>query len=1030
MGKWGVAFGNPYWPWIMGLLAILLVAMWYWSYRSLSGLGNYRRIVALVVRSLVLALLMFSLADLQLLRTNDRLTVIYLLDQSASVPVLQRQAMLNYVRDEVDKHRDRASGDRASVIVFGRDANIEIPPIDQNLPLFGRLESAANLRSDATNLEAAMKLAQATFPEDSSRRLVVISDGNENLGRAESIAAQLAADGVSIDVVPVTLQRRAEVAVERVALPADVRKEQPFHATVVLNNLTPVMENDPGIVKGRVKLTRVQGGNRETIAETPVTLDPGKTVFRFEDLLVSEPDFYEYRADFIADDALDDMLVQNNQAAGFTYVRGKGHVLLIEDWENRDADGNGEFAYLVDRLRAHNIQVTVQFTNELFTSLAELQRYDAVILANVPRSSGESAESLSTFSDRQIEMLVHNTQQMGCGLIMLGGQNAFGAGGWANTDLEKAMPVDFKIKNTKIQAVGALVMIMHASEMADGNRWQKIIGREALKALGPQDYAGVVHWDSTGWKEAWLWGKPQGIIPVGGSRAQMIARLDRMTPGDMPDFDPAMRIAAAGFASLPQAAVKHMIIISDGDPSPASGNVIARLKQLKVKVSTVAVGTHGPAGSSPLRKLASQTGGKYYVVRDPRALPRIYQREARRVARPLIVEKDIQPMKGQWHEIMEGIENAPPLRGFVMTHVKENPLVEVGLLSSYPVNTENATLLASWTYGLGRTVAFTSDAGHRWTADWTSWSEYDKFWTQLVRFAMRPTGDTGSFTVSTQRKDGKVQVVVDALNKDDEFLNFLDVAGAVVGPNMDPESMQLRQTAPGRYVGEFDASRSGSYFLTLNTGPNSPPIRTGVNVPYSPEYRDQQTNQAVLDSLASLQPKGGTPGKVIPVPLNQPDVELVSEVSTFRRDFAKNVSSNYVWPWLVLACGLAFFGDVFIRRVAVEFGWLFHASGKVRDFVLRRTPDAAPDDRMERLRSRKAAVNQQIDQQRAAVRFEPEPDAPVDIDALDPGRSTRPGSAKEKAEATMTPPESDEEDFAARLMKAKKKALKNRETRE
>ncbi len=51
-------------------------------------------------------------------------------------------------------------------------------------------------------------------------------------------------------------------------------------------------------------------------------------------------------------------------------------------------------------------------------------------------------------------MLVRNTEELGCGLVMLGGPNSFGAGGWANTELEKAMPVDFQIKSTKVVPVG------------------------------------------------------------------------------------------------------------------------------------------------------------------------------------------------------------------------------------------------------------------------------------------------------------------------------------------------------------------------------------------------------------------------------------------------------------------------------------------------------------------------------------------------------------------------------------------------
>ena len=114
--------------------------------------------------------------------------------------------------------------------------------------------------------------------------------------------------------------------------------------------------------------------------------------------------------------------------------------------------------------------------------MAELQRFDTVILAYVPRSSGSTADDITSFSDSQVQMLVQNTEGMGCGLIMIGGPDSFGAGGWSNTELEKAMPVDFQIRNAKVQSIGALAMVMHASEMAQGNHWQKVIAREALKA--------------------------------------------------------------------------------------------------------------------------------------------------------------------------------------------------------------------------------------------------------------------------------------------------------------------------------------------------------------------------------------------------------------------------------------------------------------------------------------------------------------------------------------------------------------------
>ena len=323
-------------------------------------------------------------------------------------------------------------------------------------------------------------------------------------------------------------------------MPADIRKGQPFEVRAVVTNVfEPTAEND-GEVTGTIRLTRRAGQTVETLAEQKVTLSPGKNVFPISNR-IERPDFYEYETTFVPDDASSDVMTQNNRATAFTQVLGEGHVLLIEDWENP-----GEFDHLVDRLRTMNIQVTVQASNELFSSLAELQRYDSVVLANVPRSSGGESQ-VTNFSDSQIEMLVRNTQDMGCGLIMLGGPQSFGAGGWTNTELEKAMPVDFQIHNAKVVPVGALAMVMHASELAQGNFWQKKIGEEALNALGPQDYCGVIHWNG---KEEWLWDNPQGLLKVGGNKRRMMALLGRMTPGDMPDFDPSLKVGRRQFSQL------------------------------------------------------------------------------------------------------------------------------------------------------------------------------------------------------------------------------------------------------------------------------------------------------------------------------------------------------------------------------------------------------------------------------------------------------------------------------------------------
>ena len=498
-------------------------ALWWASYRRLAALGPWRRWIVLTLRGLVVALVVFALAEAQIVRTSDRLTVVYLLDQSLSIPADRRQAMIDYVNADIRQHR--RGTDRAGVVVFGRDAAIEIPPFDDNVQLAQTIESVID--PEYTNLAAAMKLAQALFPEDAAKRIVLVSDGNQNLGNAVEQAQALAGAGVGIDVLPIRYQARAEVAVERVALPPDVRRGEPFDIRVVMSNTAQATAKDSGEVPGRLVLSRTAGGRTDVLGDQPVVLPPGKKVFSIRQK-IEAANFYTYEARFIPDRPEDDAMPQNNRATAFTHVQGKGQVLLIEDYEHP-----GEFAVLVDRLRRQGLEVEVQPSNQLFTTLVDLQPYDTVLLANVPREQ---------FSDGQIAMLARNTQQMGAGLVMLGGPNSFGAGGWTNTEVEKAMPVDFQIKSAKVVPRGALAMIMHASEIAEGNYWQKVIAREAIKALGPQDYCGIIHWTGS---SQWLWGR--GLLPVGGNRDQMMARLDRMTPGDMPDFDPTMLLACSGF---------------------------------------------------------------------------------------------------------------------------------------------------------------------------------------------------------------------------------------------------------------------------------------------------------------------------------------------------------------------------------------------------------------------------------------------------------------------------------------------------
>ena len=239
-------------------------------------------------------------------------------------------------------------------------------------------------------------------------------------------------------------------------------------------------------------------------------------------------------------------------------------------------------------------------------------------------------------------MLVRNTEQFGCGLVMIGGPNSFGAGGWTNTELEKAMPVDFQIKNAKVKAVGALVMMMHACEMAQGNHWQKVIVRGSPEGARPQRLLRLLHWDDFTGGDDWLWTDQQRARASSRVQrpAEVVAGQDRAacSPATCPQFEPAMQNGperADPEPGLDQAHDHHQrrrsLAAQRHDPQPIQE------EQHHAFRPSPSARTARPS-STPLQNIATSTGGKYYVVNNPKALPRIFQIEARRVARPLIKE--------------------------------------------------------------------------------------------------------------------------------------------------------------------------------------------------------------------------------------------------------------------------------------------------------------------------------------------------------------------------------------------------------
>lgn len=1012
-------------PWWLVLLPVLIVPLILFSYRSLSGLGKVRRVVAILFRASVVTAIVLALAEVSTVQRNEKLTTMYVVDASESIPQEYRGTILSFVSED-SKKRNKTKDDQTGVIVFGKEPKVETPPQMSEANLMLGIENTVD--GQYTDIGGALKLALATFPEDSARRIVLIADGNENRGNAIEQALAAKELGVQVDVLPVDYFYDKEVLVEKVSLPPDVKKGETVAINVVIRASEPT--------RGTLQVFQKDSDNRSVPAPgnekpVPVELRRGVNVFTLKQL-INEPSFYTFTAEFIPEKGSGDRRAINNVAQGFTYARGTAQVLLIEGIR-------GEHAELVRALREKKLEVKTLVApgvggggneggDQLPDELGQLQPFDTVILGNVPK------DSLTESQQRLLEANVHD---MGAGLIMLGGENSFGAGGWMNTPIEKALPVDMQIKAMKVQGKGALVQIMHATEIPEGNYWMKVIAQEAIKTLSSYDYCGMVHWEG---QEAWLF----TMRPIGSGKASMLRAIDRMTPGDMPAFDPTLQLALKGLRSplVQDVMTKHIILISDGDPAAPSPQVVNQLIANKITCTTVIVAAHGndPGSIATMRDIAVKTKGRFYQVTNPKALPRIYQKEARIISRPLIFEqpKPWLPNVKYTSEPIVGLSGTvPPITGLVQTSPKESELVEVPIVSPLPAE-QPPPLLAHWTYGLGRSVAFTSDAGRKWASAWPSWDNYAAFWSQVVRWSMRPV-DNRNLTLNVRREEGKIKVVVDALDKESQFLNFLQIQGSILSPDLKRTKVDLVQTAPGRYEGVVEnAEASGNYFVNLGySGADNIKgvVSTGVSVPYSDEYRELRSNPGTLESIASL-----TNGEVLSWKRRADgSIDLartLDESHPFRRDQYTQTPRGLapLWPLLLFFSATMFLGDVAIRRVSPDFDRMRKLAGDQWE-KLKGREVAPPVEYMEKLKGRKAEVNEQLERSRASTRYEAPPpsDAPNVVDELMAGGSTpgpRPAERRPQAQAPgMAPagPQPEAESYTNRLLKAKNKVWEDRE---
>jgi len=857
------------------------ITLWIWwmSLNGYSGLNRSRALTALLVRLTLVGVFVALIAEPRAVRTSDRLSIVYALDTSDSVGDDATTQAAEFVANTVSQ---KPPEDEAGLITFGSNAAVELPP-QQSFPLEGgRLVLNSRINRDATNIEQALSLASAMLPEELRGRIVLISDGSETAGNLRQVLDELRTRGIAVDVLPISYSYDDEVWIERLELPQFVKIGENYVASAIISALKP----------GEGKLVLEENGQQ--IAELDVKYDAGKTRINIP-IYLRGAGYYEYRAIIKPADGTDH-LEENNTAVSYIFVEGEGKVLLVTDPLGNPADHESLQKAILEGERAVEIMDAYDFPSDALS----LMPYDCVIFCNVPQDA---------FDTVKLQALHDAVYNQGVGFLMVGGENSFGPGGYHRTVVEDLLPVSMDITKKKILPKGALVIILHTCEFPEGNTWGKRITKQAIKVLGSEDEVGVLAYGAGG--EDWLF-----KLTKASEYDSLVPSINSAQIGDMPAFGPTMSEGIDALVAS-DAATRHMIIISDGDPQPPDPPLIQRFLDAKVSVSTVAIFPHGGTEIGALRAIASVTKGRYYFPSDPNELPSIFIKEAKTLKRSMIQNGEIFPQGGMPSQILDGIEAVPSLQGYVLTSLKETGLVE-DILNTVPKEAEQGEtdpVLAVWHYGLGTTAAFTSDLSPNWGANWVNWEQYQAFVKQLLIRVSRVRKE-GHLKLWSYTSGAEGVILVEDFHPEEMFL---DVAAEVTGPRDQSETIQLKQVGPRRYQATFPLWGKGAYqVMALGTGGDREDrAMGGFIVSYSPEYVNFRSNWPILQQI--MEETGGE--QIDP---NSPAEQLQQQLYG-RREPKQSSQPIFDWFLIALACLIPL--DVGIRRVQLDWRSVKRALG-------------------------------------------------------------------------------------------------------
>ena len=830
---------------------------------SLTDLSVSQQLLQATLRSLVIATLAIAWARPSWITKTDKVSTIVLVDVSDSISDKQLAAARQYV-DQLEKSEKDGN---LQLITFAEKPVAARKPDNKPLSEAVKRHAGAGAGTDA---QAAMQLAYGLYPDGYLPRMVIISDGNQTQGDLAVESYRAKELGVRVSWRTFDADKTSEVRVVGVTVPDEIKVGQPYEVTA------EVWSTEAQTVTLALQQDEFPNGLEP---QKDVQLREGKNIVKFKsDAKHAGATTYRLRLAKFEHDTEP----ANNTAVMTAPVKGRPNVLYVEGGMLREPGSSG---YLQRALEHENIDVTVRGPAGIPSNPKELEKYDLVLVSDVPAhlmGAGQMA-ALDTY-----------VKGMGGGLIMAGGEDSFGSGGYERTMIENMMPVRFDSDKIKEQPDVALALVLDRSGSMQGPKLEaaKEAARVTAEVLSPNDYITVIAFDS----EATLYVRPTRA----SNKMRISTDIARLQSGGGTNIYPGLKEAFEQLQGI-NAKVKHVILMTDGEaPSDGIAELVGDMRNARITVSCV--GVQG-ADRTMLQMISEAGEGRLYMVEDIGALPEIFMKETQEAQKSQLVEDLIHARIAKKVEAIEGtnVENAPPLHGYVTT--KPKPTSETILISDL-----GEPLLARWRYGAGTSVAWTSDVKNRWSVDWIRWGGYPKFWAQVIRSSMRRKV-YDSYDLYAKVADGRAQVTVDAIDSGDRFVNELDTDLQVIDPatNKVTETVAMNQTAAGRYTADFKIQKYGSYLLKAVHKRNGATVAESlgsVALSYPLEYLRSTPDLEPLKHAAAV---SGGHDQAQPEQIWDPEKETVS----YTED---------LWPYVLIGVALLFLLDLYAKRVRL-FGY-------------------------------------------------------------------------------------------------------------